>query len=707
VPRRRRPRRPYRQPAALLICLAWLLVLALAVTKLRQADGILVASFGFLAVVLTFLVLSWAERALWRAPIRKLTQFARRARSGDSAPLPGELPAELTLLAHELAALVRGLGHHAGVARSAAVPPSSSVAGPRTADLAVALTRSGLFAEPPPNPAGPSNPLMSGDYATTDMVNRLDLAAWRWIESSPAEQEFLGWSLDQLRQMSFLDIVHPDDRHEAEESFRQALARGEALGRVVRVRTARGQSRAIELNIGARYGTNQQPTHLRCHLADVTEKVRADRQLRLRTRELTQVNDQLRRINHELQELKDRYTDLYENAPAMYFSLDPRGVVIECNQTMRTILNKSSTELIGHPYHDLLAEPPGGDAPARFLDSLRQGPVEAETRWRKATGEVIEVWVRGTMVAGPRGSVSQARCVAQDVTARRRLEAELQEKNQHLAQANEELSRKNRELDEFVHVVSHDLQEPLRTLTAFSDFLLRDYGDRLDPEGQEFVRYLVEASRRMRAMIHGLLNLSRAGKVIGDFREVNLNDLVAVIKTDLGELIRSKNAEVRVRGRLPAVWGDPDRLGQLLANLITNGLKYNGSPNPCVEIGTSAAAGPDSADLDRDVEPGEDATITVTDNGIGIEPQFHRTIFQLFRRLHTQEEYEGTGAGLAIAAKIVQAHGGRIWVESQPGQGATFFIRLRRPLVPGSSPASARPLGGSEPQSTASHGERG
>ena len=163
--------------------------------------------------------------------------------------------------------------------------------------------------------------------------------------------------------------------------------------------------------------------------------------------------------------------------------------------------------------------------------------------------------------------MTHARFVAQDVTARRRLEAELHEKNERLARTNEELSRKNRELDEFVYVVSHDLQEPLRTLIAFSDFLLNDYGDRLEAEGQEFVRYLVEASRRMRAMIHGMLNLSRAGKVIGEFQEVNLEEVIDVVKTDLGELIRSKGAEVRVAGPLPTVWGDRDRIRQLLANL--------------------------------------------------------------------------------------------------------------------------------------------
>ncbi|MGE3821325.1 MAG: ATP-binding protein [Isosphaeraceae bacterium] len=224
-------------------------------------------------------------------------------------------------------------------------------------------------------------------------------------------------------------------------------------------------------------------------------------------------------------------------------------------------------------------------------------------------------------------------------------------------------------MDEFLYVVSHDLQEPLRTLVSFSDFLLADYGDRLDDQGREFVRYLVDASRRMRSLIQDLTTLSRAGKVTREFDRVNLSEVLKVVRADLSDRIRSRGGQVDFEASLPEVWGDRDRIGQLFTNLITNGLKYNQEAVPRVTV-----------TVDRSV-PEETGwvTIQVSDNGIGIDSRYHQKIFQLFRRLHTQEEYEGTGAGLAICQKIVQAHGGTIRVMSESNHGSTFLVSLPRP----------------------------
>jgi PAS domain S-box-containing protein len=659
---------------------------------LKRGDGILVALSGLAAAFATFGISAWYERKRWREPLDELAQVTRSLRQERTAaqaiavaPTP-----ELSELTREIAALSRPPRPRA-IAQSGVRGPAARISAERPTERpAAALTRSGLFDSPPASDAQ-LNVNMSGDFSTIDMVNRLDPAGFQWIESSPAEQEFLGWTLTELRQKSFIDVVLPDDRPRAVATLREALERGEALGLIVRVRTATGKTRAVEVNVGARYGTNNAVSHLRCHLTDVSDKVRAERALRLRTQELTQVNEQLRNINRELEQLKDRYTDLYENSPAMYFSLDTQGKVIECNQTMLTTLDRSRSEVVGESYDKLLHGSRVEGFLARYQAFLAKGSVEKETSWVKSTGESIDVWVIGQVVAGTKESVMHTRFVAQDITVNRLLEAELEEKNLRLGEANVELLERNRELDEFVYAVSHDLQEPLRTLISFSGFLMKDYGDRLETDGKEYVRYLVEASRRMRAMIQGLLKLSRAGKVIGEFAMVDLEELTAVIKADLGELLRSKNAELRIKRPLPLVWGDRDRIGQLLANLIANGVKYNQSSNPWVEVEATIDSGADSPHHEEESLLDPHIVVAIKDNGIGIEPEYHKTIFQLFRRLHTHDEYEGTGVGLALCSKIVQAHGGRIWVESTPREGSTFFIRLR------SGPTTVSPAQSSGP----------
>ena len=369
----------------------------------------------------------------------------------------------------------------------------------------------------------------------------------------------------------------------------------------------------------------------------------------------------------------------------MYFSLDAKGTIVECNDTLLETLGARRD--VGRRPASYLS---GSWPPDRklyfgawFEELKSSGRVELETRWVRSDGVEIDVWFAATAVAKSGGVVPLlAGRSPRDVTARRRLEAELKDKNDRLAHANEELQRKNKELDEFTYIIAHDLKEPVRTLIAFSDFLEKDCGEALPETGRDSIRHIVEAARRMRSLIDDLQTLGRAGRVTGDFRRIKLEPAIELIRADFGELLRSRCARVEVVGALPEVWGDPVRIGQLLSNLIGNGLKYNRSECPRVEI--------EWVDAPPDKAEGGFTTIAVRDNGIGIDPKFHAKIFELFKRACTpRDEYEGTGAGLAICQKIAQAHGGRIWVESTPGTGSTFFVSLPLAAEPPMTPEPA------------------
>lgn len=238
---------------------------------------------------------------------------------------------------------------------------------------------------------------------------------------------------------------------------------------------------------------------------------------------------------------------------------------------------------------------------------------------------------------------------------RKRSERELE------AQAHD-LERSNAELRQFAYVASHDLREPLRSIASFAQFLERRYRGRLDDEADQFIRYIVEGVNRMSALINGLLDYSRLiDPKIETFAQVDLDQVLRAAIQNLHQTIAESDAKIVVGARLPVVRGDQTRLIQLFQNLISNAIKYRSGRPPEVRLGVSS-------------EPGL-WRFSVEDNGIGIERQYFERIFGIFRRLHGPE-YPGTGIGLASCRKIVEMHGGHIWVESEPGHGAKFSFTL-------------------------------
>ncbi|MBW4434245.1 MAG: GAF domain-containing protein [Pelatocladus maniniholoensis HA4357-MV3] len=275
-------------------------------------------------------------------------------------------------------------------------------------------------------------------------------------------------------------------------------------------------------------------------------------------------------------------------------------------------------------------------------------------------------------------------------------------KAEELAKINQELESSNRELASFAYAASHDLKEPLRGIYNYSIILLEDYASVLDEDAIEYLQTVISLSVRMETLINGLLRLSQLGQAALHLQTVNLNELLDQVINIFNASRQQHNLEVRIPRPLPTIRSDSVLVNEVFSNLITNAFKYNDKTEKWVEIGyldregsgigEGETSGGDKGkrglgiggqgDADQQISASSvdsqpPITFYVRDNGIGIPAHHHQTIFKLFKRLHTQEKYGGgTGAGLAIAKKIIERHGGQIWVESTPGEGSTFYLTL-------------------------------
>ncbi|MFC6763915.1 PAS domain-containing sensor histidine kinase [Natrinema soli] len=224
-----------------------------------------------------------------------------------------------------------------------------------------------------------------------------------------------------------------------------------------------------------------------------------------------------------------------------------------------------------------------------------------------------------------------------------------------------ELEASNERLEQFAYAASHDLQEPLRMVSSYLQLIERRYADELDAEGREFIDYAVDGADRMREMIDGLLEYSRIDSQGDPFEPVDLDAVLADVLTDLQVMIDRSDAEISIEP-LPEVRGDSHQLRQLFQNLLSNAIEYSGDEPPRMDVTAERS--------------GRTWEISVRDEGIGIDPDKQDRVFRVFQRLHSREEYEGTGIGLALCRRIVERHSGRIWVDAEPGEGSTFSFTI-------------------------------
>jgi PAS domain S-box-containing protein len=288
-----------------------------------------------------------------------------------------------------------------------------------------------------------------------------------------------------------------------------------------------------------------------------------------------------------------------------------------------------------------------------------------ETQRITKDGRLLDVWLTATVLVDDDGKPIGIATTERDITERKQAEASLRVAHDMLEQRvwerTRELQRSNADLAQFAYVASHDLQEPLRMVASYTQLLARRYEGKLDAEADEFIGYVVDGANRMQILINDLLAYSRVGSEGDDFQPADgaaiFDAACANLRSPIGE-----NGAAVTHSHLPTVRGDRTQFVQLFQNILGNAIKYRSDAPPRINVSAARQNG--------------EWVFAVKDNGIGIDPKFSERIFTIFQRLHTQAEYPGTGVGLAICKKIVERHGGRIWVESRPGQGSTFYFTI-------------------------------
>ncbi len=365
------------------------------------------------------------------------------------------------------------------------------------------------------------------------------------------------------------------------------------------------------------------------------------------------------RAERSIEASRQRFLSLFERSPNMVYAFDLDRRLVDCNENAVSGGGFPRSALLGRPAEDLVLPAHRGAVGLAFDTALRGEPssfdcavLTADRRRREVTASLVPIVVDGEIV-GVFG-------IVQDMTEARRVSAELD-------RAMQDLQSRNRELQDFAFVASHDLQEPLRKVQAFSDRVIQRYAGQLDPQAIDYLRRVDAAAHRMQVLIDDLLAYSRVTSQGQPFAPVDLAVVAREVLSDLEVRIDETGARIEV-GDLPVVDGDRTQLRQLLQNLLANALKFRAPGRaPCVVVESSVAES-------------EQVVIRVSDNGIGFEAQHAERIFAPFQRLHGRQQYEGTGIGLAVVRKIVERHAGRIRAIGRPGEGATFEVSLPRSI---------------------------
>jgi PAS domain S-box-containing protein len=496
----------------------------------------------------------------------------------------------------------------------------------------------------------------------------------RVIYVNQTAARWLGRPVAELVGQRQADLFPAETARHQNESLQRVLATGEAERRE-ELTPFPGGVRWIETRLVPLLGPNDAVESVMGVSRDITESKRVEAELRKhrehlaelveeRTAELRKTNEALeaeiaerKRAEEALRVSEERFALAVQGANDGIWDWDIVNHTLYWSPRMKELLGYADDELdVSYDTFESHLHPADGERTKATIEAhLKNGGLyDVEQRLRTKSGEYHWFHARGQTLWDEEGNPIRMIGSSTDITERKRTEEKLK-----LTLA--DLERSNKELEQFAYVASHDLQEPLRMVSSYTQLLARRYQSQLDADANEFIAFAVDGANRMQRLINDLLAYSRVGTHGKGFE---LTDCTAVLDQALANLKAAidKSGAVVTHDPLPTVMADNLQLVQLFQNLIGNAIKFHGEEPPRVHVSTE--------------QKGNAWVFSVRDNGIGIEPRYTERIFILFQRLHTREEYPGTGIGLAICKKIAERHGGRIWVESQPGIGSTFYFTI-------------------------------
>ena len=463
------------------------------------------------------------------------------------------------------------------------------------------------------------------------------------LRVNPAFGAMLGYTAEEMQSISFSSITHPEDIAESRECIR-ALVAGERDTWVMQKRYLAKDGRHVWTHVTTRLqrDADGKPLHFLTHIQDISESKVSEKKLR---------------------ESEARFRQLAESLPQLIWTCQADGPCDYLSPQWVAHTGVPEADQLGYRWLEQLHPDDRERVIGEWSATAPRGDAfDIEFRIRRHDGVHRSFRTRAVPLRDEHGNVLKWLGSNTDV--------------EDMRKANEALARSNRELEQFAYVASHDLQEPLRMVSSYTQLLARRYQDKLDQDANDFIAYAVDGANRMQRLIQDLLTYSR----------VTTRGLAAApmdAHEALGEAVRNLQAAIQQAGalvtneELPEVLGDRTQIAQVFQNLVGNGIKFHkpGQP-PRVHISAQRCA-----------EQPAMWTFTVRDNGIGIEHHHFERLFVIFQRLHGKKEYPGTGIGLALCKRIVERHGGTIWLESEPGEGTTFLFTL-----PGAAErAGARP----------------